>query len=151
VTTGAVSQAVRRLQVALAATVATRVVSPATRVTPVSLQAAGEIVKKRNRSLEILERMANKIADRLVWMEQNVPQENGAEYRQWLEQMVKHEAEIRKIVSTAVDAATKIYNVALVEQALVITLEEIWSESPECQKRIRDRLARANIHFPVLS
>jgi IS30 family transposase len=149
VTPGAVSQAVRRLEVALAATVATRVIAPPTRVTPVALQAAGEIVKRRNRSLEMLEKRMNKLDGHLLWIEQTVTPANDGEYRQWLEQIVKHTAEIRKIITAAVDAATKIYNMTMVEQALIVTLEEIKSESPECQKRIRDRLARANIHFPI--
>lgn len=150
VTSGAVSQAVKRLQVALAATAATQMIAPPTRKTPVSLQAAGGLVKKRNKAMEILAELANKVNDELTWIETNIPQTQDSEYRAWLEQKLKYMAEVRKVVSAMADVGTKLYQINVVEQALVVMLEEIGCESADLQKRIRDRLARSCIYLPIL-
>ena len=149
VTTGAVSQAKRRLGVAVAAVAATQMTAPPVRVTPVAVQAAGGIVEKRNQAMEILAELASKVNRELSWIEDTIPPGMDGEYRQWVEQKLKHVAEIRKVVTAMADVGSKLYQVSVVEQALRVMLEEIGHESPECKRRIRDRLARCSINLPM--
>lgn len=83
----------------------------------------------------------------LDWISGSVKQKDDADYRAWQETIIKHIAEIRKLISSMADIEYKLHHVSVVEKALLIMFREIGNESAECQKRIRDRLARSQILF----
>ena len=146
VSSTAVTKAIRKYGLTIAMIAATgKAAAPARTVYQV-----GGVVEKRHRALEILAELANKVKDELHWIEESIPRTQDAEYREWLEQKLKFMAEIRKVIVSMADVGYRLYQVAAVEQALKIMLEEIGRESVECQTRIRDRLARANINLPVV-
>ena len=137
-TPGAVSQAKRRLGVAVAQSVAVQ-----------EVREAPLIVAKRQDAMGRLMDLVGQCEAQLGWIEQHVtPAENG-DYREWQDQIIKFTAETRKLFSAMADIRYKLYRAETVERALLIMFEEIGRESPECQKRIRDRLQQASIPFFV--
>jgi len=134
-TPGAVSQAKRRLGVAIAHNTATR--------------HAPALADKRQTAMDRLMDLADRCNEELAWIEETVPPSTDKEYQQWQAMKIKHTAEIRKLISAMADIRVKIYHVETVEKAIKIMFEEISNESPECQKRIRDRLERCSINFPL--
>ena len=134
-TPGAVSQAKRRLGLAVATDTASRV--------------APALVDQRKTAMDRLQLLADKCEKQLRWREENVQASNDAEHRAWQDQAIKFTAEARKLLTAWCDIRIRIYKAETVERALVIMLEEIGNESPECQKRIRDRFERCSIPFHV--
>lgn len=152
-TPGAVSQAKRRLGVAVVKASAERNhnsnQSATTRKKPLnaSAKAAPIIIKNADDAKRQLSALISRCNDELSWIQDSVEQESDSNYRSWQEIALKHVAEIRKLVSVIADIEYKLHHVDVVEKALLIMFEEIGSESKECQKRIRDRLERASILF----
>ena len=132
-TPGAVSQAKRRLGTAVAKDAATR--------------AAPALLSKRQDAMDHLLDLVDRCKRELDWIEKTVPPANDEGYRQWQEMKIKHAAEIRKLITAMADIRYKIYHAETVEKALRVILEEIGNESPECQKKIRDRLRECSIHI----
>ena len=134
-TPGAVSQAKRKLNVAMAQSAATK-------------EAPG-LVEKKQTAMDRLLDLAEKCEKQLAWIEDTVTPSNNGDYRAWQDQVIKFAAETRKLFSAMAHIRTTIYQVEVVEKALVIMFEEISNESPQAQKRIRDRLQRASIPFQL--
>jgi transposase-like protein len=135
-TPGAVSQAKRRLGVALANEAAAPKHAPM-------------LVEKKETAMDRLLDLADRCNNELVWIEQTVPPSTDEEYRQWQDTKIKHAAEIRKLITAMADIRVKIYHAETVEKALKIMFEEIGNESPECQKRIGDRLRKSSIYLEL--
>jgi hypothetical protein len=137
-TPGAVSQAKRRLGVA--------VVLNAARLNSAN-EAAPIIVKNAQDAKRGLSALITRCEAKLNWIEDAVEQTSANDYRAWVETALKHMAEIRKAISEMGDIEYKLHRVEHVEKALLIMIEEVGRESDECRKRIRDRLAKASILF----
>jgi len=133
VSEAAISKAVRRFNLTVAKDVATR--------------QASELEDKKKNAMDRLMDLVGKCENELGWIETSHPPSEDADYQTWQDQKIKHTAEIRKLISAMADIRVKIYHVESVERALRIMDEEIGKESIETQKRIRDRLQRANIYF----
>jgi hypothetical protein len=152
-TPGAVSQAKRRLGVAVVKASAERNHNsnqPATsrkRPLNASAKAAPIIIKNADDAKLQLSNLISRCNDELNWIQDSVEQESDSNYRSWQEMALKHVAEIRKLVSVIADIEYKLHHVDVVEKALLIMFEEVGRESKECQKRIRDRLERSSILF----
>jgi DNA-binding Lrp family transcriptional regulator len=79
------------------------------------------------------------------------PPESAAEYAAWLDCQLKLGAESRKVVTAIADISYKMFQAEEVAEILRIMDEEIGLESPECQKRIRDRIERRRaVRFPSI-
>jgi hypothetical protein len=130
-----VSQAKRKINVAMAQSAATK--------------EAPALVEKKHTAMDRLLDLASKCENQLAWIEDTVEPSNNDEYREWQNQVIKFAAETRKLFSAMAQIRTTIYQVEVVEKALMIMYEEIGNESPESQKRIRDRLQRASIPFQL--
>jgi hypothetical protein len=152
-TPGAVSQAKRRLGVAVVKASAERklnsgqVVPARKKALDASTKAAPIIIKNADDAKRQLSALITRCNDELLWIQDSVEQESDGTYRSWQEMALKHVAEIRKLISVIADIEYKLHHVDVVGKALLIMFEEIGSESTECQKRIRDRLERASILF----
>ena len=138
---GAVSQAKRRLGVAVCKTAAVKKRN--------AVEAAPLIVMNADDAKFQISALIQRCGDELALMEDSITRKNTGEYRAWQETAIKHVAEIRKLVSTLADVEYKLHHVGVVEKALLIMFEEIGRESTECQKRIRDRLEKSSIIFHV--
>ena len=137
---GAVSQAKRRLGVAVVKASATKRRDAATKAAPLIINNAEDAKRQ-------LSNLINRCNDELNWIQDSVKQEADSDYRAWQETAIKHIAEARKLISAMADVEYKLHHVGVVEKALLIMFEEIGNESKECQKRIRDRLERSQILF----
>lgn len=135
VSEAAISKAVRRFNLTVAKDVATR--------------QASELENRKKTAMDRLMDLVGKCENELEWIEGTHPPSEDEDYQTWQDQKIKHTAEIRKLISAMADIRTKIYHVESVEKALAIMYEEIGKESIETQKRIRDRLQRAAIHFQL--
>jgi hypothetical protein len=79
------------------------------------------------------------------------PPESAAEYAAWLDCQLKVGAESRKVITAIADISYKMFQAEEVAEILRIMDEEIGLESPECQKRIRDRIERRRaVRFPSI-
>jgi uncharacterized protein YukE len=136
-TPGAVSQAKRRLGIAVVREMAS------------SIRAAPVIVKNADDAKRELSKLISVCNDKINWIEECVNQSSGEHYQNWQRVMLRHVAEIRKLIGAMADIEYKLHHVEIVEKALMIMFEEIGHESKECQKRIRDRLERSQILFQV--
>ncbi len=79
------------------------------------------------------------------------PPESAEQYEAWLDCQLKLGAESRKVVTAIADISYKMFQAEEVAEILRIMDEEIGLESPECQKRIRDRIERRRaVRFPAI-
>ena len=79
------------------------------------------------------------------------PPESVEQYAAWLDCQLKLGAESRKVVTAIADISYKMFQAEEVAEILRIMDEEIGLESPECQKRIRDRIERRRaVRFPSI-
>jgi hypothetical protein len=140
---GAVSQAKRRLGVAVVKATAEKKIGrrdASTKAAPVIIQNADDA--KRH-----ISELITRCNDELEWIQDSVEQTTDGDYRAWQETALKHVAEARKLISALADIEYKLHHVGVVEKALLIMFEEIGNESKECQKRIRDQLEKSSILF----
>jgi len=155
VTSAAISRAKRRFNVAVAR-------DSANREAPAEVDRSGT-------AMDSLMGLIDRCERELSWIDMEVPQPTihnhpegmtpaeidrhtaaiSEEYREWQNTKLKHVAEIRKIIKTLGDLRLRFFHQATVEKALLIMFKEISRESPECQRRIRNRLERASIILPV--
>jgi hypothetical protein len=136
-TPGAVSQAKRRLGIAVVREMAS------------SIRAAPVIINKADDAKVELSELIAVCKDKINWIEQCVAQDTGKHYQNWQTVMLRHVAEIRKLIGAMAEIEYKLHYAEIVEKALLIMFEEIKNESKECQKRIRDRLERSQILFQL--
>jgi predicted transcriptional regulator len=133
-TKGAVSKALKQMNLSVAKAVIPEV---------------PKYVEKKDAATEHLFFLVNKAKAELDWIEKEVPPKTDAEYRLWQDQKIKFAAEMRKLITAIADIGYKLFQVNEMAEVLKIIDEEIGNESPECQQRIRDRLARRrSIRFP---
>ncbi len=137
-TPGAVSQAKRKLGIA---------VVKATSRRDASTKAAPLIINNAEDAKRQLSALIGRCNDELAWIQNSVKQTVDGNYRSWQETALKHVAEARKLVSAIGDLEYKLHHVQTVQKALLIMFKEIGNESKECQKRIRDRLEKSQILF----
>lgn len=82
---------------------------------------------------------------------EGVPPESAEQYAAWLDCQLKLGSESRKVVTAIADISFKMFQAEEVAEILRIMDEEIGLESPECQKRIRDRIERRRaVRFPAM-
>ena len=119
-------------------------------VVKAAVSAAPKYEQRKDAATEHLIYLADKARCELDWIEDTVPPKNDSEYRQWQDQKLKFAAEMRKLISAMADIGYKLFQASEMVAILKIIDEEIGNESPECQRRIRERLQhRRNIRFPV--
>jgi DNA-binding MarR family transcriptional regulator len=119
-------------------------------VVKAAVEVAPQYVERKDTATDHLLYLTDKARAELDWIEKEVPPKKSAEYRAWQDQKLKFGAEVRKLISAMGDIAFKLYQANEVAETLKIIEEEIGCESPECQKRIRDRIKRRrDIRFPV--
>jgi hypothetical protein len=79
------------------------------------------------------------------------PPKSAEAYAGWLDSQHKLGCESRKVVSAIADISFKMFQAEETAEILRIMNEEIEHESPECQKRIHDRIERRRaIRFPAI-
>ncbi|MBC2712425.1 MAG: hypothetical protein HGJ94_16010 [Desulfosarcina sp.] len=148
---GAVSQAKKRMGVAICHAAAIEksggVKCKAHRHHNAAIDAAPVLISNADDAKAQISTLISRCNDELNWIGAEVAREDKKEYRAWQEAAIKHVAEIRKLISALADIEYKLHHVGVVEKALLIMFEEIGRESPECQKRIRNRLEKASIVF----
>jgi len=119
-------------------------------VAKAAVSAAPKYVDKKDAATDHLLFLADKARNELEWIENTVPPKNDADYREWQNQKLKFAAEMRKLITAVGDIGYKLFQVNEMVEVLRIIDEEIGNESPECQRRIRERLQhRRDIRFPV--
>lgn len=119
-------------------------------VAKAAVSAAPKYVDKKDAATDHLLFLADKARNELEWIETTVPPKNDADYREWQNQKLKFAAEMRKLITAVGDIGYKLFQVNEMAEVLRIIDEEIGNESPECQRRIRERLQhRRDIRFPV--
>lgn len=112
------------------------------------VQVAKKIADKKGEVTDHLMFLVDKAKSELDWIEETVPPKDDAEYRAWQDQKIKFAAELRKTIGAISDIAYKMFQANEVKEVLQIIDEEIGHESPECQKRIRERIQqRRDIRF----
>lgn len=149
---GAVSQAKRRIGVATCHAAASKKNGSHKRKPSrrnAAVDAAPVLVNNADDAKAQISALIQRCNDELTWISDEVAQEKTKEYREWQEAAIKHIAEIRRLITALADIEYKLHHVGIVEKALLIMFEEIACESPECQKRIRDRLEKASIVFQL--
>ena len=133
---GTVSKQLKKLNLA----VATEVIRP---------QVAKKFVKKNDAATQHLLFLADKAKAELDWIEKTVPPKDTKAYREWQDQKLKFCAEMRKLISAMADIGYKLFHTEEVKEIIEIILEEVGNESPDCQKRIYERIERRRaIRFP---
>jgi hypothetical protein len=106
--------------------------------------------QRKDAATEHLLYLADKAKFELDWIQNTVPPQNDADYREWQNQKLKFAAEMRKLISAMADIGYKLFQVSEMTEILKIIDEEIGNESSECQRRIRERLQRRrNFRFPI--
>jgi DNA-binding transcriptional regulator GbsR (MarR family) len=111
---------------------------------------ARKIADKKDEVTDHLMFLVDKAKTELDWIESTVPPKDDSEYRAWQDQKIKFAAELRKTIGAISDIAYKMFQASEVKEILQIIDEEIGYESPECQKRIRERIQRRrDIRFAV--
>ena len=93
-TKGAISKAVKKLNIAVTKTVAT--------------QAVPEIVGKKTDAMTHLLTLVEKAKTELDWIEESVPPVASAGYQTWQDQKLKFASEMRKTISAIADIGYKI-------------------------------------------
>ena len=135
---GTASKQLKKLKLA----VATEVIRP---------QVAKKFVKKNDAATEHLLFLAEKARTELEWIEKEVPPKTTEEYQRWQDQKLKFAAEMRKLISAMADIGYKLFHTEEVKEIMEMILEEVGNESPDCQKRIHERIERRRaIRFPSL-
>ena len=137
VTRGTISKALKKMNLSVA---------------KVAMGEAPKYEKRKDAATKHLLYLADKARSELDWIEQSVVPNNDADYREWQNQKLKFAAEMRKLIGAMADIGYKLFQAEEINEVLFIIDEEIGRESPECQKRIREKIQqRRNIRFPTFS
>jgi len=119
-------------------------------VTAAAVEAAPRYEQKRDVATEHLLYLCDKARSELQWIEDSVPPSTTEDYRAWQDQKLKFAAEMRKLIAAVADVGYKLFQTEEVREILEIIDQEVGYESPECQKRIRDRIQqRRALRFPA--
>jgi predicted ArsR family transcriptional regulator len=136
VSKGTVSKQLKKLNLA----VATEVIRP---------QVAKKFVKKGDAATQHLLFLADKAKNEIDWIEKTVPPKDTKTYQEWQDQKLKFCSELRKLISAMADVGYKLFHTEEVKEIIEMILQEVGNESPDCQKRIYERIERRRaIRFP---
>lgn len=143
---GTISRQLKKLGLAVAAVTVQRTVENAARA-----KVSSEQYKEESAAIKHLLFLADKAKSELAWIEQKVPPQTTKEYREWQGQKLKFIGEMRRLIDTMADTAYKLFHTEEIKEILGMILEEVGNESPECQKRIYERIERRRrVRFPSL-
>jgi hypothetical protein len=124
-TAGAVSQAKRRIGVAVALTAAREKPFKSNYGRIDSANKAAPVIKNNAHDAKReLSTLITRCSDELDWIQDAVDRTSEDDYRAWQETALKHVAEIRKLVSAIANIEYKLHHVDVVEKALLIIFEE---------------------------
>jgi DNA-binding transcriptional ArsR family regulator len=126
VTKGAVSKALKKLDVAISKDLA--------------LRSAPEMVDKKLDAMAQLTRINQLINNELNHIQKSITDASKDERKQLQDQQLKHVSEIRKQLSLLVSIAQALYNAEEIARFQQIVLEEIGNASPETRHKILQRL-----------
>ena len=119
-------------------------------VTVAAIDAAPKYERKRDVATDHLLYLCDKARSELQWIEDSVPPSTTEDYRAWQDQKLKFAAEMRKLIAAIADVGYKLFQTEEVREILEIIDQEVGHESPECQKRIRNRIQqRRALRFPA--
>lgn len=139
VTKGAVSKALKRLNVAISK--------------DVTLRSAPQIVKKNLDAMAQLININELINNELSYIEENIKTASTKERKELQDQKLKHIAEVRKQLGLLLNIAQAFYSIEEIKQFRQIVIETIGSVSPELRKKIIDalyqqRAIKSTLEFP---
>jgi hypothetical protein len=126
VTKGAVSKALKRLNIAVTKDVALRT---ATKIADKKIDAMGQLTK-----------VNNLINDELDYVQNIIKTSSGTERKELQAQQLKHVAEVRKQLGLLLNIAEALYNAEEVAAFQQIVLEEVGNAAPEVRDKILHRL-----------
>ena len=126
VTKGAVSKAIKRLNIAFTKDVA--------------LRTAPKIADKKIDAMGQLTRVNDLINDELNYIQTIIQTTSGPERKELQAQQLKHVAEVRKQLGLLLNIAEALYNAEEVAAFQQIVLEEIGNAAPDVRDRILHRL-----------
>jgi DNA primase len=120
-------------------------------VTAAAVEAAPKHHDNKNAATEHLFFLCDKARNELEWIEDTVEPSTTEDYRAWQDQKLKFAAEMRKLITAISDIGYRLFMAEEVAEILQIFDEELGLESPECQKRVRERIERRRaIRFPSI-
>jgi predicted transcriptional regulator len=120
-------------------------------VAAAAVEAAPKHHDNKNAATEHLFYLCNRAKSELEWIEAEVVPAKTEDYRAWQDQKLKFAAEMRKLISAISDIGYRLFMSEEVSEILQIFDEELGLESPECQKRVRERIERRRaIRFPSI-
>lgn len=139
VTKGAVSKALKRLNVAISKDVA--------------LRSAPQIVRKNLDAMAQLININELINSELSYIEENIKTASTKERKELQDQKLKHVAEVRKQLGLLLNIAQTFYSIDEVKRFQEIVIKAIGSVSPELRKEIIHALhqqgaIKSTIEFP---
>lgn len=126
VTKGAVSKAIKRLNIAFTKDVA--------------LRTAPQIADKKIDAMTQLSKLNGLIHSELDYIQTIIQKSSGPERKELQAQQLKHVAEVRKQLGLLLNIAEALYNAEEVAAFQKIVLEEIGNAAPEVRDRILHRL-----------
>ena len=126
VTKGAVSKAIKRLNIAVTKDVA--------------LRTAPKIADKKIDAMTQLTKVNDLIHSELNYIQTTIQSTSGTERKELQAQQLKHVAEVRKQLGLLLNIAQALYNAEEVAAFQQIVLEEIGNVAPEVRDRILHRL-----------
>jgi len=126
VTKGAVSKAIKRLNIAVTKDVA--------------LRTAPKIADKKIDAMTQLTKVNDLIHSELNYIQTTIQTTSGTERKELQAQQLKHVAEVRKQLGLLLNIAEALYNAEEVAAFQQIVLEEIGNAEPEVRDRILHRL-----------
>lgn len=139
VTKGAVSKALKKLNVAISKDVA--------------LRSAPRVVEKKLDAMAQLIHINESINNELNYIEENIKTASAKERKDLQDQKLKHVAEVRKQLGLLLNIAQTFYGIEEVKRFKEIVIKVIGSVSPELRKKIIDALhkekaIKSNVEFP---
>jgi len=139
VTKGAVSKALKRLNVAISKDVA--------------LRSAPEVVEKKLDAMSQLININKLINNELSYIEENIKTASMKERKELQDQKLKHVAEVRKQLGLLLNIAQTFYNIEEVKRFQEIVIKAIGSVSPELRKEIihalhQENAIKSTVEFP---
>ncbi len=126
VTKGAVSKAIKRLNIAFTKDVA--------------LRTAPKIADKKINAMTQLTKVNDLINDELNYIQTIIQTASGTERKELQAQQLKHVAEVRKQLGLLLNIAEALYNAEEVAAFQQIVLEEIGNAAPDVRDKILHRL-----------
>lgn len=139
VTKGAVSKALKKLNVAISK--------------DVTLRSAPQVVEKKLDAMSQLININELINSELSYIEENIKTASAKERKELQDQKLKHVAEVRKQLGLLLNIAQTFYSVEEIKRFQEIVIKAIGGVSPELRKKIIDalyqqRAIKSTLEFP---